>query len=34
MVLKLKLSTVLRPLIFTSPLASSGMPECLSDCSN
>jgi len=30
----LKLRTVLRPLIFTSPLVSSGMSDCLSDCTN
>jgi len=34
MVLKLKLHTVLRPLIFTSPLASGGKSECLSNCAN
>jgi len=31
MVLKLKSRTVLRPLIFTRPLASRGMSECLSN---
>jgi len=34
MVLKLKSRTVLHPLIFTSPLASRGVSECLSDCAN
>jgi len=31
MVLKLKSRTVLRPLIFNSPLASRGVSECLSE---